>query len=114
MKRIMNIDEQLNDINEELLSEAELAKRPRYRQNLIAACGLIATSDPNEAIALFDIGLKIKNSQQTLMLENAEYEKLKNCVEKNPTRLPSVFFSQMIKKVRSAEDVEQKPAMEVK
>lgn len=105
MKKILKIDEQLNDVNMEAMSDKEKVNLPTYRKLLVAACGLFFTTDPASAIDYFAIGKKIKDAKTDLILEDAEIDKLGLALDKNPSRLPVVFFAQLVLKFRGAEVV---------
>jgi hypothetical protein len=114
MKVIRNIDKKVEDINQELLSDEQKENLLSHRKIMIGVCGLFATSDPNVAIEYFDIGKKIKDAKENLFLENAELKRLKEASEKNPTRLPAIFFAQITLAIRGAEDIDTATTLEVK
>ena len=105
MKKIKGIEERVDDINQDRLTDDQKKSLPSFKEMFVAVCGLTTTQDPAQAISYFDIGKKIKDAKADVVLENSEMDLLKSAVEKNPTKLPVIYFAQMIKKIRSAEEL---------
>jgi len=100
MKKIYGIDEKLQDTINESDKKAEGGKfRFLYRaviSNHVAESGI-------EAMEYVEVGLKLGVDGADIELEDAEFNKIKNALDKNPLKWPAAMVGQLYKKLVDSE-----------
>lgn len=109
MKKIKDIDAKPEPM-EDNVPTTVLEQIPTYRKMFQSAVGSSLSKSGDEAIELFEIGLKIKRASGEVILEDAEYEKLKSKCNDNQTNWTAHYHAQVMKKIKSAEIIELKEA----
>lgn len=74
------------------------------RRAIITHCGMFETSNGEEAIHAFDLGIKIKNAGPTISVEDADYKFLKDKTLGQP-KYVSMIMAQVLKEFHDAETV---------
>lgn len=100
MKTIKDIDAQIQHWEDGFPKD----QLPTYRRMFCNALGVAKANSGDEAVSIFDLGIKIKNClENDIDLENAEFELLRRCVIANTANLYAHFQAQMIKKLNFKE-----------
>lgn len=102
MKTIKQIDEKIEWFAEDL-SEIEKSTLPTFRKLFKAAIGMGVSKNPEEAVDLYQIGLKLKIDGPDISLEDAEFKRLKECCNPNPANWISHVHACVLMKIKEAE-----------
>jgi hypothetical protein len=83
---------------------------PTYQQIITKQLGMAAPRDPENAIWLFQVGMKIRSHKDAapLTLETADFNAMKDACEKNPASYIGFFQGQLIMKLREWEKADAK------
>lgn len=101
MKTIKNIDDKPSHFQEDVLPET-MAALPTYRRMFKNAVGTVAARNGEEAIDLYQLGLKLKMEGSDISLEDAEFKLLKDTCEKNPAQWMAHFQAQVLLKIKES------------
>ena len=102
MKTIKGLDEKPQPMGDNVPATV-MEQIPTYRKMFQSAVGSALSKSGDEAIELFEIGLKIKRAKADIELEDAEFTKLKDKCDGNQAQWSSHFHAQVALKLRSAE-----------
>lgn len=97
MKTIKGIDDKLEKFNP---NDSELQS---FKDYFRAAISLSITKAGDEAIDVFELGLKVKRAEGDLQLEDAEFKRLKEKVDINPIGWPNWVHAQLVLKLKDSE-----------
>lgn len=100
MKTIKGIDESMSSFDDELPKDTVL---PTYRKLFKSTVGLAAARSGEEALDMYQLGLKLKIEGADIALEDAEFKLLRGCVEKNAGQLISHYLAQLLMKLKESE-----------
>jgi hypothetical protein len=100
MKKITGLNQKISPIVEEAAEQM-----PTYRRLYRMAVGGSLGKSGEEAIDLFQLGLKLRQEEDTITLEDAEFKLLKEAVSKNGGQQPFVahIHGQMMIRLREDE-----------
>lgn len=101
MKTIKGIDDKPTHWQDDIAPEV-LATIPSFRKMFKAALGMGAAKDGENAIDLFQVGLKLK-VEGDISLEDAEFKLLKDRCSQNPAQWQAHFHGQVMLKLKEAE-----------
>lgn len=103
MKQIKDINEKLDLFT--LTDEGEKKDKSSYKDMYRTIVSLSLGKSGEQALEMFELGLKIKNVVgDVLGLEDAEYKLLKSKVDDNMTQVPAYFHAQLLLKLKQADD----------
>jgi hypothetical protein len=97
MKTIKGIDDKLEKFNP---TDSDLQA---FKDYFRAAVSLSISKAGDEAIEIFELGLKIKRATGDLQLEDAEFKRLKEKVDSNPIGWPNWVHAQLVSKLKDSE-----------
>jgi hypothetical protein len=104
MRTIKNIDAQIEHfIDDNSFPEDQKKQIPTFRQMFKAAVGLSLSKDGEQAIDLYQLGLKLKISESDINLEDAEFKLLKEKCGENPAKWIGHFHGQVMQKLKDSE-----------
>ena len=102
MKTIKDIDGKPEPMEDKVPSTV-LEQLPTFRKMFRSAVGTALSKSGEEAIELFEIGLKVKRAKADLELEDAEFTKLKSKCDDNQAQWTSHYHAQVAMKLKAAE-----------
>lgn len=102
MKIIKNIDEKPTSFDENISPEA-LKQMPTFRKLFKAAIGMSTRSNGEQAIDLYQLGLKFKTEENDISVEDSEFNLLKEACNQNPANWISHYHAQVMLKLKDAE-----------
>jgi len=100
MKKLIGIDEKLTYFTDDVKDEL-----PTMRALLRAAVGMYAAQGGEQAIELYQLGLKLRmvDNSGTIDIEDAEFKLLKKVCEENPVKWIAHFQGQVLSKLKESE-----------
>lgn len=102
MKTIKGITEKLAVFS---LRETQEVDSNSFQDVFRTIISLSIGKSAEQALEMFEIGLKLKNNKESnLELEDAEFKLLKEKVEANPNQQPAFFHAQLLLKLKEAEN----------
>lgn len=104
MKRIESLDEKLKHFDE-AVGQAVGQNMPTFRRMFLNALGGGKADSGEEAITMFDLGIKIKNAGPAIDIEDSDFNILKGKCLSNPLGWQAHFLAQVIIKLNEAEAV---------
>ena len=102
MKTIKRLLEKPTHYNE-AASPEENEILPTFRRLLLNQLGASPGENGEEAIEMYQIGLKIRSANESVELEDAEFKILKKVCEKNKIQWLSHFHAQVLLLLRESE-----------
>lgn len=99
MKIIKRLNERLDHFDE----KADPSALPTIRQELVKQLGISLADNAEQAIDLFQLGLKIKNAGDSVSIEDSEFNLLRKVCEKNQLKWMSHFQAQILLLLKQAE-----------
>ncbi len=104
MKHIKDLDEKLTHFDPEAPAQ-EAERLPTFRKLFLYALGSSTASNGEEAVRMWDVGIKIKNAKVDIDLEDADFNILKSVCEQNPLKWMAYYFAQILFKLKESEVV---------
>lgn len=104
MKTLKDLDTHLVHFEEDLPIDT-VAQLPTYRKMYKAALGMVSSKNGEEAIDLYQVGLKLKLNEPQIDLEDAEFKLLKEACAKNPVQWMAHYHAQVVLKLKEAEQL---------
>lgn len=102
MKTLKDIDSKPIPFEEDIPAEA-LERIPTFRKLFKSSVGMLIKSNGDQAIDLYQLGLKLKLSEQDISLEDAEFNMLKDACNQNPMNWIAHFLAQVMLKLKESE-----------
>ncbi len=109
MKTIKSVDDKPSTF-EENVPQNVLDTMPSFRKLFKAAIGLTVKSNGDQAIDLYQLGLKFKQDTPDISVEDAEFNLLKDACNSNPAGWHSHYHAQVMLKLKEASDSSSHPA----
>lgn len=101
MKHLKGLDEKptsFDDVPPEVME-----KMPTFRKLFKAAIGMATRGSGEQAIDLYQVGLKLKLAEPDLSLEDAEFNLLREACNQNAPNWISHYHAQVMMKLKEAE-----------
>lgn len=100
MKTLTRLNDKLDPIFDE---EKAGASMPTFRRLYRLALGNSMAKNPDEAVDLVQVGLKLKLEEDAVNLEDAEFALLKDAVTRNSQSMVAQLFGQLVIRLRDDE-----------
>ena len=104
MKKLRGLDDRPQPLEKDTSKEVR-EQIPKFRRLYKMAVGNAMGRDAENAIELYQVGLKLRIDSDTIELEDAEFKLLKEKVEGNDAKFASTIHAQMILRIREDEKV---------
>lgn len=102
MKVIKGVNEKLDVFT--LTDEGEQKDKATFKDMYRTIISLSLGNSGDQALEMFELGLKIKNTKENdVELEDAEFKLLKDKVAENKLQQPAYFIGQLLSKLKQAE-----------